>query len=54
MNNDTKKKLNELIEAEEWEEVVETVERIPEAEWDWETIGMYIRSLNNGERIIDR
>ena len=41
------KELNRLIDQNEWEEIVKMIEEIPEAERDWETIGQYIRALNN-------
>ena len=47
MDADLREKLNSLAGQDRFGEIVELIEQIPESDRDWETIGWYVRSLNN-------
>ena len=41
------KQLSRLAERERYDKIISLIEELPEKERDWETIGHYIRALNN-------
>ncbi|MHC6202480.1 Imm51 family immunity protein [Breznakiellaceae bacterium SP9] len=51
MDKALEKKLEQLAEQNEFGEIVEMIERIPENERDMEIVGRYVRALNNTEQL---
>ncbi len=49
-NTKLKKELNRLTDEDNFGDIVQLIEKIPENERDWETIGWYVRALNNSEQ----
>ncbi|MDR1341112.1 MAG: immunity 51 family protein [Prevotellaceae bacterium] len=50
MNTNIEKKLDLLADDGKWNKIIEMIEQIPEAERSWETIGRYVRALNNNNQ----
>ena len=44
---DIQKQIKQLASQEKFKKIVKLIEQIPENERDWETVGAYIRALNN-------
>jgi len=49
MDSNLEKKLNQLADQNRFDEIVELIEQIPQTEWDWPLVGLYVRSLNNSD-----
>jgi uncharacterized protein YfeS len=45
-----KSQIKDRADKGQFKEIVTLIEQIPEAERDWETIGAYVRALNNSDR----
>lgn len=39
--------MNHLADQSKWQDIITLIEKIPEAEWDLDIIGRYVRALNN-------
>lgn len=50
MNEQLEQQLNGLAQAEQWQDIVDLIEAIPEEARDLDLIGRYVRALNNSEQ----